>query len=120
MRKLEGMRAEALLPEWYGPEEAKEVLVCWGSTYGPGREAVDLLNASGRAVAMLHFSQVWPISERAQELLGRAERVTSVECNQTGQFAGLLKEIGVVRECALLTKYDGLPFTGEEIARRWA
>jgi 2-oxoglutarate ferredoxin oxidoreductase subunit alpha len=69
---------------------------------------------------MLHFSQVWPISERAQELLGRAGRVTSVECNQTGQFAGLLKEIGVVRECALLTKYDGLPFTGEEIARRWA
>ncbi len=120
MRKVEGMRAEVLPPEWYGPEEAKDVLVCWGSTYGPCREAVDLLTAASRIAAMLHFSQVWPISAQAHALLSRAEHITVVECNQTGQFAGLLKEVGAVRQCALITRYDGLPFTGEEIARRLA
>jgi len=120
MRKLARMRAEALPPARHGPEDTKELLVCWGSTYGPCREAVDRLNAAGRTVAMLHFSQVWPISERGRELLGGAERVTVVEGNQTGQFAGMLREAGMVRECAVMTRYDGLPFTGEEIARRLA
>jgi 2-oxoglutarate ferredoxin oxidoreductase subunit alpha len=119
-RKYDGMRAEALPPERYGPEDAKELLVCWGSTYGPCREAVDRLNSRGRGIAMLHFSQVWPISAQGGDGLRRATRVTCVEGNQTGQFAGMLKEAGLVRECALMTKYDGLPFTGEEIARRLA
>ena len=121
MRKLEGMRAEALPPEWYGPAEARDVLLCWGSTYGPCREAVDRLNEAGRAVAMLHFSQVWPLdAEAIRARLAGATRLACVEGNQGGQFAGLLREVGALDACEHLTKYDGLAFTGEEIARRFA
>ncbi len=85
MRKLEGMRAEALPPEWYGPAEASEMLICWGSTHGPAREAVDRLNAAGRHVAMLHFSQVWPLhAEAIREKLERRD-ARGVRRGQSGR-----------------------------------
>jgi len=118
MRKLEGMRAETLPPAWHGPPEAGHVLICWGSTYGPCREAVERLNAAGQPTAMLHFSQVWPLrGEPIREALGD-RRVTCVEGNATGQFASVLREVGVLSDCELMLRYDGLPFTGEEIAER--
>jgi 2-oxoglutarate ferredoxin oxidoreductase subunit alpha len=119
MRKLNGLTEAALAPEWYGLEAAEHVLVAWGSTYGPCREAVDLLSAEGELVAMLHFPQVWPLrAEAARERLKTAGRVTCIEGNSTGQFASLLRQIGVLGECDLMLRYDGMPFTGEEIARR--
>jgi 2-oxoglutarate ferredoxin oxidoreductase subunit alpha len=48
MREMAGMASEMSGPALYGPPEAETTLVCWGSTYGPAREAVDRLNA-GRA-----------------------------------------------------------------------
>jgi len=121
LAKLAGMTAEALPPEWYGPREAVHLLVAWGSTYGPCREAVGLLNAQGEQAAMLHFAQVWPIQvDAARSALAseNVRRVTVVEGNATGQFASLLRERGLLGECELMLRYDGLPFTGEEIARR--
>jgi 2-oxoglutarate ferredoxin oxidoreductase subunit alpha len=118
MRKGRGLAAEALAPEVYGPPDAERVLLTWGSTYMPCREAVDTLQAGGEKVAMAHFAQVWPINiEAAHAALG-GRRVVSVEGNCTGQFASLLREQGVLDECDLMLRYDGLPFTAEEIVRR--
>ena len=44
-RKLVGMAGEMSGPRQYGPPEADLTFLCWGSTYGPLREAVDRLNA---------------------------------------------------------------------------
>ncbi len=121
LAKLKGMADEALAPERYGAEEAELLLLCWGSSYGPCREAVDALNERDVSAAMLHFSQVWPLNAEAlRSILAAAKpkRIAVVECNATGQFASLLRERGVLGECELVLKYDGLPFTGEEIARR--
>jgi 2-oxoglutarate ferredoxin oxidoreductase subunit alpha len=119
MRKGRGLAAEALAPEVYpGPEPAAEVLLCWGSTYGPCREAVDVLRAAGRDVCMIHFGQVWPVNRKAVRPLFRGRKVTAVEGNGTAQFAGLLKTAGALGAYKSILRYDGLPFTGEEIARR--
>lgn len=118
MRKAQAMAAEALTPHRYGPEEADTLLVTWGSTYGPAREAVDLLAQKGQPVAMLHFAQVWPINaEAARAAIGKPRRVLCVEANQTGQFAAVLRSIGLLGECELIPNYTGLAFTGEQIAR---
>lgn len=117
--KQQGMRAAAALPEYYGPAGAEHLLVAWGSTYGPCREAVDVLAERGASAAMLHFGQVWPLDAgRVRRFIGPARRITSVEANATGQFASVLREAGIVDECDLMLRYDGLPFTGEEIAER--
>ncbi|HUS93316.1 MAG TPA: 2-oxoacid:acceptor oxidoreductase subunit alpha [Phycisphaerae bacterium] len=119
MRKLEGMTAESLAPERHGPADAETLLICWGSTYGPCREAVDLLNAAGGSCALLHFAQLWPLNVPAvREAVGSRRRVVGVEGNQTGQLVTLLRSVGAVGECELLTDYSGLPFTGERIAER--
>ena len=121
LAKVEGMIADALPPERYGATDADTLLVAWGSTYGPCREAVDLLDAEGRATAMLHFAQPWPLDvEAIRPLLcgGGARRVIAVEGNATGQFASVLRGAGALDDCERLLRYDGMPFTGEEIARR--
>ena len=126
LAKLGPMTAEALAPERYGPADAPVLLVCWGSTYGPCREAVDRLAARGTKAAMVHFAQVWPLdaaaARRAMGLEGdgaaRPERILVVEGNATGQLAALLRQVGVAHDAESLLQYDGLPFTGEAIAER--
>jgi len=117
MRKAALAAAEAMPPEFY-PEPDETVLLCWGSTYGPCREAVDILRAKGRKVCMAHFAQVWPVWAGAGGAL-EGRRVVSVEGNSTAQFALLLRQCGAVSRFDSILRYDGLPFTGAEIARRF-
>lgn len=119
MAKLAAMQAEALPPEYYGPDIAELLLICWGSSYGPVREAVDALNTSGHSAAMLHAAQIWPLAPDAwnPRLSGR-RRICCVEGNQTAQFAALLRETGILAQAETLLRYDGMPFTGSEIAER--
>jgi 2-oxoglutarate ferredoxin oxidoreductase subunit alpha len=122
LRKEQGMAVDAVGPELYGPKRADRLLICWGSTYGPCREATDLLNARGGSTAMLHFAQVWPINiaavRRIVESVG-AKQITCIEANATGQFASVLRSLGLVDECDTMLKYDSRPFTAEEIASRF-
>ncbi|HUU31711.1 MAG TPA: 2-oxoacid:acceptor oxidoreductase subunit alpha, partial [Phycisphaerae bacterium] len=124
LRKGGGLLAEALAPERYGPEDAERLLLCWGSTYGPCREAVDLLGAEGARAAMLHFRQLWPLDAAAvrkavaPDKKRAPKKIFCIEGNATGQFASLLRTVGALAECESVLKYDGLPFTGAEIAER--
>jgi len=119
MRKQAGMAAEALAPRLHGRDDAETLLLCWGSTYGPCREAIDALAAAGRSIAMLHFAQLWPLNAQAvRAAIGTRRRVVTVEGNSTAQLAVLLRSAGLLGDCEELLKYDGLPFTGEWIAER--
>jgi 2-oxoglutarate/2-oxoacid ferredoxin oxidoreductase subunit alpha len=119
MSKHDGLTAEALAPEWYGPDDAETVLLTWGSTYGPAREAIDRLVATGVSAGLLHFAQVWPINAPAvRKALERRKRVISIEGNHTAQLASILREAMLLGECESILRYDGMPFTGEGIARK--
>ena len=116
MRKGDGILASALPPEYYGPPEARDFLIAWGSTYGPCREAVDTLNSAGGQYAMLHFAQVWPINVLAtHEALAHARTIAVVEGNGTGQFAAILKELNAIGKSKKILRYDGLAFTATYI-----
>ncbi|MFW5982296.1 MAG: 2-oxoacid:acceptor oxidoreductase subunit alpha [Candidatus Brocadiia bacterium] len=125
LKKLDGLRSDMLEPNTYGPEDSESVLVCWGSTFMPCREAVDLLTNDGESVRMVHFPQVWPFNVSvAAEALGRKDgaegpEIICVEQNATAQFASLLSEQGVVQECETMLRYDGRPFSSEEIKERF-
>jgi 2-oxoglutarate ferredoxin oxidoreductase subunit alpha len=119
MRKLDGMTADCLPPARHGPPGADTLLLTWGSTYGPAREAVERLAEAGQSVAMLHFAQLWPLdADAVRAAVGSPKRIISVEGNATGQLVALLRSVGAVGESEMLLKYDGMPFTGEEIAKR--
>jgi 2-oxoglutarate ferredoxin oxidoreductase subunit alpha len=113
--KGQGMHTEAIAPEVY-PEPADNAFVCWGSSHGPCREAVDILRADGRNVCMIHFSQVWPINTGVVKHLLMDRKVIAVEGNSTAQFARLLRQAGALENFEAVLRYDGRPFTGRYIA----
>ncbi|MEE8391707.1 MAG: 2-oxoacid:acceptor oxidoreductase subunit alpha [Anaerolineae bacterium] len=116
-RKLIGMTAEMSGPQRYGPQEAEITFVCWGSTYGPLREAVDRLNAERAGWAnFLHFADLWPLPvEAVTAALQSAQRLIAVEGNVTAQLATLIRaNTGQAMDDTIL-RYDGRAFTPEYI-----
>jgi 2-oxoglutarate ferredoxin oxidoreductase subunit alpha len=113
LRKMNFVKKNALLPDWYGPENSCNSIVCWGSTLEMVREAV--FTFSLKDTAVLHFSQIFPLPDAANILLKRAKNRILVEGNATGQFGRLLKqEFGVECEHQIF-KFNGLPFSVEEL-----
>ncbi len=119
MEKLEGMRRESAPPE-VSPSEAGDILLlCWGSSRGPVREALDLLRAERISAQMLHYCDVYPLArEDIAPRIGEDTRIIGLESNYTGQFADLFQLETGLRVPDRILKYDGRPFSAEEIAGR--
>ncbi|MGE4564656.1 MAG: 2-oxoacid:acceptor oxidoreductase subunit alpha [Victivallaceae bacterium] len=115
LRKNAGLLNCFIMPEIFGDGDAEVALLCWGSTYGACREYVETVNRNGgNKVAMIHFSQLWPLpGDRLKPLLERPRRLIAVEGNVTGQLRSLLREAGISREISGVNRYDGLPITAE-------
>ena len=111
MRKLEVAAANDMrLPDFYGPDDADITFVCWGSSYGPVREAVDLLNRNGMRVNMLHFVDIHPLDwDRVADILDNCRSWISVEGNYTGQLARWIRMNTGRKADAVISKYDGRP-----------
>jgi len=119
-RKLPRMQDEVAPPFLYGDRDPDIVLVCWGSLYGPMREAVDVLSAS-YGIALLHFSELSPFPGTGRfdylGLLGKAKLTICVEQNATGQFARLMRTETGHAFSAHVRKFDGRPFTVEGLVK---
>ncbi|ACS90951.1 MAG TPA: 2-oxoacid:acceptor oxidoreductase subunit alpha [Thermococcaceae archaeon] len=112
IKKLETIRKNAMMPELVGKDDAKYMIVAWGSTYHVIREALETLGRED--VAFMHFKWVYPLPEKVKELL-EGKFLIDIEQNVTAQFAELLKkELGVEIHHRVL-KYDGRPFSVEEV-----
>ena len=119
-RKTVGMRQEMTQPALYGPAGATTTYVCWWSTYGPLREAVDRMNAQAPGSAnMLHLNDLWPLPVAALEAaLAQAQRLVAVEVNSTAQLATLIRaHTGRAMDSTIL-RYDGRALTPEYILRQ--
>ena len=101
----------------YGSENPDVLVITWGSTAGPAREAVEHAVADGHSVGMLLPLLLWPLAPAIGEALHNAKRIIIPEANYAGQFARLLRaEFGGDRNTMIeLHKYTGLPFTAAEI-----
>jgi 2-oxoglutarate ferredoxin oxidoreductase subunit alpha len=118
-RKGEGLVSEILPPLFTGPPDGDVALIGFGSTKGVIAEAREILAAEGVGAAAIHLRQVWPFPSGAvDDVLSRFAKALTVENNRSGQLARLIRtETG--REVAgTVSRYDGLPFTAEELARR--
>ena len=108
--------ADSLPPDRTGPELSENLIMCWGSTYHAVREAVE---KTGRDdIAILHFKQVYPLHPDTPKFFEGARKTAIVENNATSQFGSLLKLHAV--GCAIdigakILKYDGMPFSVEEL-----
>lgn len=116
LKKFDGMKDDFLHPELVGNDSYNYLVVCWGSNYNVVREVLEKIGRND--VAMLHFSQVFPIPEESLNYFKKAKKIIDIENNATGQFAKLLRaEIGVNVDHKIL-KYNGMPFSVEELTSK--
>ncbi len=107
-------------PHLYGDASAKVGFIGFGSTWGPIREAQQLLEAKGIASRFYQARTLWPVpTETLKPFLQSVDTAYVVEHNYTGQFAQMIR--GALPEfhakLRSITKYDGLSFRSPEIAR---
>lgn len=117
LRKLEGLRKEAVMPARFGDRRAATVLVSWGSNRLIVNEAVEALRDEGIAVSSAHFGQVYPLTAPMARGLAR-KRLISIENNATGQFAELLRRELGLKTAHRILKYNGECFTVAELVER--
>src|SRR3989344_5580892 len=116
LRKLDSLHNDALSPTEIGDvKHADTVVVSWGSNRGVIEEALECLERDD--IAALHFAQVYPISTTAKKLLTRKQGIV-LENNTSGQFANLLKREYGVKIIDTILKYDGAPFSVEEVVEK--
>lgn len=115
LKKLESLKQEMIIPTVYG--QSDEVgLICWGSSYGACRDAVESLQAEGVGISLIHFTQCWPLNEdKISGLLAGYKTLVSVEGNATGQLARLIRAATSIRIDHQILRYDGLPFYCDEL-----
>ena len=118
MRKAAALKEAALAPVIYGPKDYSRLIISWGSNYNTIVEALSIINDGKTALA--HFPQVYPLHKDTAALLLRPKELVIFEQNETGQFADLIKlEAGVDIKKRIL-KYNGMPFSVEEIVKALA
>jgi len=94
----------------YGNLQAQEALICWGSNKGVCIEAAQKLG-----LKVIQPIVLWPFPlEQFKSALRGVKTAYSVENNATAQLALLLKRFNIDIDKHIL-KYDGRPFTAEEI-----
>jgi 2-oxoglutarate/2-oxoacid ferredoxin oxidoreductase subunit alpha len=118
LRKLKGMAAEMNGVTSAGPADAPVTLLCWGSSFGPVKEAMERLNREKTPVRLVHLSELWPFPKDAvAKALKGAQKLIGVEGNATGQMNRLLRQETGSAADRLVLRYDGRPFTPEYILR---
>jgi 2-oxoglutarate ferredoxin oxidoreductase subunit alpha len=119
-RKLQELAAEIPLPEVYGAPQGKTLLVGWGSTFGPIREAVDRACERGARVSSIHLRHLHPLPKGLENIFAQFERIVVVEMNDQGlygygQLATILRGRFCEPKISSLTKTDGLTFRVKEV-----
>jgi len=118
--KLQALGATLPLPKIYGPPEGNVLLVGWGSTEGPIREAVDRFRAAGDSVSAIHLRHINPLPAGLENIFSGFHHVLVVEMNDEGLYGyGQLGAVLRARYCDAkiqgINKTDGLTWKVKEI-----
>ena len=119
--KLRALAAELPKAKVYGPPEGQVLLVGWGSSQGPLREAVDRARAAGDSVSSLHIRYLNPLPEGLENIFSGFTHILVCELNDEGvygyggQLASLLRARFCDPRIRGFNKTDGLTFKVREI-----
>ena len=96
--------------------DAPMAVLPWGASKGPTREAYETLKANGVDLGWYYTMYLHPLPAKLLEELRQKELVLVPELNYQGQFASILRSLGVKAEA--ITQYTGLPFKARELVDR--
>jgi 2-oxoglutarate ferredoxin oxidoreductase subunit alpha len=96
--------------------DADTIIMPWGSSKGPAREAYDRLREQGENVGWLYSVALNPLPEEVLEVLKSGKKIIVPELNYLGQWSALLRMEGFDAES--ITQYTGLPFRPADLVTR--
>jgi 2-oxoglutarate ferredoxin oxidoreductase subunit alpha len=118
--KLRALGHALPTPAVYGPPEGNVLLVGWGSSQGPVREAVDRARAAGESVSSIQIKHINPLPDGLENIFSGFNHVFVVELNDEGlygfgQLASLLRARFADPKIRGINKSDGLTWKVSEI-----
>jgi 2-oxoglutarate/2-oxoacid ferredoxin oxidoreductase subunit alpha len=118
-RKNHGILEEMSPPKILPDDGKEEYLISWGSNFHVVEEARSILAQNGRDLGHIHFSEIYPVKRDAiPPKLVKNARFICIENNSTAQLSRLLKMEANVNIQYHVLKYDGRPFTPQELAEQ--
>ena len=96
-------------------ESASIAVMTWGGSKGTTREAYNTLRDQGEPIAWYYTMLLHPLPPRLLEELRQKDLVIVPELNYQGQFAGILRSMGVRTES--INQYTGLPFKVKDLVK---
>jgi len=100
----------------HGPAKADLTVVAWGSTKGTILDAMRILEAHARSVNFLQCRLMRPFpAADVEAILRKAKRLVLIEENYSGQLGSLIAEQTGVRIADRVLKFDGRPFSEDEM-----
>jgi 2-oxoglutarate ferredoxin oxidoreductase subunit alpha len=122
-KKLQAFAATLPTAKIYGPSEGNVLLVGWGSTEGPIKEAVDRARTAGDSVSSIHIKHINPLPNGLENIFAGFNHVLVVEMNDEGlygygQLAGLLRARFGDPKIRGINKTDGMTFKVREIVEQ--
>ena len=122
-KKLQALGESLPTPEIYGPAQGNVLLVSWGSSKGPVREAINRARVSGEIYSAIHLKHLFPLPPGLDKIFANFNHVLVVELNDEGlygygQFAGLLRARYCLSKIRGINKVEGLNWKVREILER--
>ena len=122
MEKMHHAKPDLPIPHLFGDPKARTGIIGFGSTWGPIREAQEILKHQGVATNFYQARTLYPVpTETLEPFLREVDVAYVVEHNYTGQFSRLLRETMPKYADRLrpVLRYDGLSFRSTELAARF-
>jgi 2-oxoglutarate ferredoxin oxidoreductase subunit alpha len=118
--KLIALAESLSTPKVHGEEEGSLLIVGWGSTYGPIKEATDRLNDKGQKVGSINIRHVHPLPNGLGDLFEKYDHILVPEMNDSGmygygQLATLLRAKTCNPKIESVNKVQGISFRVVEI-----
>lgn len=118
--KIKAVAATIPTPEVFGDTAGEVLLVGWGSTFGPSREATGRLRTAGIKTGHLQLRHVHPLPAGLETIFAGYKHILVAEMNDEGlygygQLATMLRARYVNPAIRSITKTDGLNFKVREI-----
>lgn len=115
-RKMKVLESEIDGVKTYGHPDAEITLISWGSTKGPILEAMKLFEQEKIKIKFVQVVYISPFPTRKiKSILEDSEKIILIENNKTGQLGGVIREFTGMDIHYKILKYDGRPFTPEDI-----
>ncbi len=116
LNKPQLMVKDFLEPKISGSAQHKDLVLSWGSTFGVIEEALSTHPQWNKT--HLHFTQVYPLPATLGPILEKADTITVIENNATGQFASLIQQTYGIKVDRRIMKYNGEPYHIDELVSK--